>query len=243
VKRLRKLLKKMKEKVRPPKLWALLYPYNIFCWLLSQLNANHITWVRLIIHILLILPLLFLGVALQDEQLLMWCLCVCIFNELLDAMDGMVARHNKQVSNKGKLLDPRVDAFCRGTLFFSFALLGWMPWWMFAIIFAREICNHFIIRRDLKKLGFTLPAQRSGKIKALIQAVIQCSVILLYSSEDARFYDWVWKLLLWSNEWNRETVVYRILLFATIFTGYSGVQYFRVWRKKRKELLAQLEAK
>ena len=214
-------------------------------WFIGQFDGNHITWLRPIIHHLGVLIPLWLGVELQDEWLVTWALCLNIINELMDALDGSVSRHNKTTSTSGKMADPWVDAYCRCSLFGMFMYLGWMPFWKLMVIFSRDLFNMWIrmdlasiaIQFGLKEDDIGLGALWTGKVKAWVQGFMQCSVIHLYRHEDYRLFDFIWQDIMQMKEWNRPQAVSYLLWFATLFTAYSCFQYVGAWIRKRKELL------
>jgi cardiolipin synthase len=56
-----------------------------------------------------------------------------------DFLDGYVARRIGQVSKLGKILDPTVDRMVLTSSIISIAVYGALPWWIAAIVLAREL--------------------------------------------------------------------------------------------------------
>ena len=90
--------------------------------------------------------------------------------ELSDAFDGFVARARNEVTALGKIFDPICDSLSRLTIFLCFVLVGIMPLWLFLIFMYRDgILN--LIRIMNAANGTVLAAKKSGKLKAIIQAL------------------------------------------------------------------------
>ena len=108
-----------------------------------------------------------------DHPDLFW-LCISIgavvLIELSDAFDGMVARGRNEVTALGKIFDPICDSLSRQTIFIAFMMVGIMPLWLYLVFMYRDgILN--LIRILNAANGTVLAAKKSGKLKAIIQAV------------------------------------------------------------------------
>lgn len=86
---------------------------------------------------------------------------------LSDVVDGNLARSRKQITEFGMFLDPVADKVLIGTAMVSLSLLHRMPWWITAVIMAREI-GITLFRLSVIKDG-VIPANKGGKIKTLFQ--------------------------------------------------------------------------
>lgn len=108
-------------------------------------------------------------------------LSLMVIAELTDGLDGWVARRFNQVSPAGKLIDPLSDSIYRLSIFSAFVVTAWLPLWMFWIFMVRDICVSYVRLIALQR-GTTLSARLSGKLKAIIQAIVQilavCSVMV-----------------------------------------------------------------
>ncbi len=100
--------------------------------------------------------------------------------ELSDLFDGYVARRMKQVSDRGKLLDPFADSFSRLTYFFCFVLFGVMKPWIFLILLYRDLGVGFVRQLALRE-NFTMGARLSGKFKAWVYAITGIVGMLFFS--------------------------------------------------------------
>ena len=103
-------------------------------------------------------------------------LAVMLLAEASDLLDGYVARLTDQVSAPGKILDPMADALYRGLVFLAFAYNGWIPLWMLAAIFVRDLIVAYL-REYAERQGRTQGARLSGKIKAIVQGVVQVGIV------------------------------------------------------------------
>lgn len=107
------------------------------------------------------------------------CLLGLIAAEVTDVMDGIVARRTGEVSAIGKLLDPLSDSIFRMFVFLGFLTAGWMPLWMMAIFFARDILVAYLrVFSGLQNI--VLAARISGKVKAVGQATAQIAIVILF---------------------------------------------------------------
>ena len=58
---------------------------------------------------------------------------------LSDALDGFLARYYSWKTTLGAYLDPIADKLMLLSAFVAFAVLGWVPWWLSAIVVARDV--------------------------------------------------------------------------------------------------------
>jgi CDP-diacylglycerol--glycerol-3-phosphate 3-phosphatidyltransferase len=95
---------------------------------------------------------------------------VAALSEFTDAIDGVVARRRGQVTDFGKVLDPSADSLARLTAFISFMVCGIIPLWMFLVFMYRDLLMG-LLRVVCASRGTVLAARKSGKLKAVIQAL------------------------------------------------------------------------
>jgi CDP-diacylglycerol--glycerol-3-phosphate 3-phosphatidyltransferase len=98
------------------------------------------------------------------------CSGLALLIELSDAFDGHLARSRGQVTDFGKVFDPVADSLSRQTIFLSFLVTGIIPWWLFIIFFYRDAFLQ-LLRIVCASGGFVLAARKSGKLKAVLQAI------------------------------------------------------------------------
>jgi CDP-diacylglycerol--glycerol-3-phosphate 3-phosphatidyltransferase len=92
-----------------------------------------------------------------------WAVGILIFSGGSDWADGKIARLLNQSSKLGELLDPAVDRIYMVVVPIAFGLRGIVPWWIIAILLARDA----LLAAELPVLrsrGFTaLPVMYLGK--------------------------------------------------------------------------------
>ncbi|MDR1362807.1 MAG: CDP-alcohol phosphatidyltransferase family protein, partial [Spirochaetaceae bacterium] len=104
----------------------------------------------------------------EYSGLILICLLVLlVFVEFTDFLDGFFARRLNQVSDSGKLLDPFADAFLHINMFFCFVVVGYMPPFIFALIFYREFSMIFLRMISIKR-GVAVAARMGGKFKTVL---------------------------------------------------------------------------
>jgi len=123
-------------------------------------------------------PLCALLLAVQTQPAVVAALVVMLIAEASDLLDGYVARATSQVSAPGKILDPMADALYRGQVFVAFAVVGWVPLWMLLPIFARDLLVA-ALREFVLAQGTTQGARLSGKIKAIVQGIVQIGIVVI----------------------------------------------------------------
>ena len=88
---------------------------------------------------------------------------------LTDRLDGELARRHGLETDVGRIADPIADKALIGMALVGLSLLGELPWWVTAVVAAREIgvtvMRLVVIRRAV------LLAGRGGKAKTALQAV------------------------------------------------------------------------
>ncbi len=108
--------------------------------------------------------------------ILLFFLLIC---ECSDLFDGYLARRWNLVTDLGKILDPVADCVTHISLFVTFTQgIVQLPLFFVLIFIYREL---FIgaLRTLCALKGFALAARLSGKIKAVMQAVVCSSIIAL----------------------------------------------------------------
>ncbi len=108
--------------------------------------------------------------------LLLGLLVIC---ECSDLFDGFLARRKNQVTDLGKVLDPMADSITHISLFLTFTqgIIG-LPLLLVFVFLYRDL---FIstLRTVCALRGVALAARFSGKIKAVMQAVVAFMILFL----------------------------------------------------------------
>jgi CDP-diacylglycerol--glycerol-3-phosphate 3-phosphatidyltransferase len=142
--------------------------------------AHYLTLLRIAISPAF--PILYL----EREKLgipLLWLpyifLMLLIICEVSDIFDGILARKRNEVTDLGKVLDPMADSITHISLFLTFTQ-GFvaLPLLLVLVFFYRDL---FIstLRTLCALRGLALAARFSGKIKAVLQAVVAFLIVLL----------------------------------------------------------------
>ena len=106
-------------------------------------------------------------------------LSVLILCELTDIFDGHVARRSSGVTQLGKILDPMADSIVRTSMLLTLTQgLVALPIWVVLIFIYRD-CVISTLRTLCALQGEALSARTSGKIKAILQAVVLFLIVIL----------------------------------------------------------------
>lgn len=129
--------------------------------------ANGLTVVRLVL-----VPLFVIALFVAEGTDPLWrYLATAVFAvaALTDRIDGWVARRYGLVTDFGKMVDPIADKALIGAALVELSVLGELPWWVTAVIAARELgvtaLRFWVLRHGV------IPASRGGKAKTLAQVV------------------------------------------------------------------------
>ena len=119
----------------------------------------------------------FLGISITKIPYIM--LLLLIICESSDIFDGFLARKLNIVTDLGKILDPIADTLTHISLFMTFTQgIIQLPLYLVFIFLYREL---FIggLRTLCALRGVALAARFSGKVKAVMQAVVCTTIVLL----------------------------------------------------------------
>jgi cardiolipin synthase len=128
-----------------------------------------------------------------------WAVVILVFSGGSDWADGKIARLLNQSSKLGELLDPAVDRLYMVTVPIAFGLRGIVPWWIIAVLLARDA----LLAAELPLLrsrGFSaLPVIYLGK--AATFALMSAFPLILLGQWDALWSHVVlacgWAFLIW----------------------------------------------
>ncbi len=105
-------------------------------------------------------------------------LLLVLFMGVSDALDGFLARCYNWKTTLGAFLDPIADKIMLVAAFLTFALLGWIPWWMAALIIARDVIlllgavSYHMVTRRLQMEPLMI-----SKINTFAQIILAVSLI------------------------------------------------------------------
>jgi CDP-diacylglycerol---glycerol-3-phosphate 3-phosphatidyltransferase len=129
--------------------------------------ANVLTGVRMAL-----VPVFLVALFVGDGHETFWRIAAFIVFAvavITDRFDGALARSYGMVTEFGTLADPIADKALIGAALIGLSLLGDLPWWVTAVIMAREILVT-VLRFAVLRRG-VIPASRGGKLKTLVQAI------------------------------------------------------------------------
>ena len=164
-----------------------------------------------------------LGIPLASVPYLL--LSLLIISEFSDVFDGFLARKRNQVTDLGKVLDPMADSITRISLFLTFTQgFVQLPLLVVLVFLYRDF---FIstLRTLCALRGVALAARFSGKLKAVIQAVVAFMIVLLMIPYTAGYLPL--KVF--------QQISFIAVSFAAFYTALSAIDYFysnRIYIKK-----------
>src|SRR4051794_20306474 len=106
---------------------------------------------------------------------------VFVIASLTDALDGWMARRNKDVTTFGKLMDPLADKLLVTSALVSLVSLDRLQAWVAMVIIAREFAVTGL-RQLAMEHGEVIPASQWGKIKTVAQIAMVLVLIAVNSS-------------------------------------------------------------
>lgn len=167
----------------------------------------------------------YLGIS--EKQLPYVLILLMSISEMSDIFDGYFARKFNQVSDFGKIFDPMADSIYRISVFLAFTLppVNLPILLVFLFIYRDSVIS--TLRTICALKGFALAARLSGKLKAVIQALVSFIILLMMIPFTLGYL-------------SRESFEgYSSLLagFAAIYTIFSGIDYIYANRHYIKILL------
>lgn len=142
--------------------------------------AHYLTFFRLLISpVFLILYLEHDYLGISTTALPFVLLTVLAISELTDALDGHFARKYNQVTELGKLIDPMADSISRLSVFLTFTAPPVSVPMILVFLFLYRDSIISTLRTVCALKGVALAARPSGKIKAVIQAIVAFAIVLM----------------------------------------------------------------
>jgi CDP-diacylglycerol--glycerol-3-phosphate 3-phosphatidyltransferase len=154
--------------------------------------ANGLTLIRLLLVPVFVVLLVANGGHSSGWRV--WAFAAFAVACVTDLVDGDLARRRDLVTEVGKIADPIADKALTGSALLGLSALGDLPWWVTAIVLARELgitaLRFFVIRHGV------IPASRGGKLKTLVQNIAIGLYVLPLSGWLATARFWVMGLAL-----------------------------------------------
>ena len=168
-----------------------------------------------------------------DPLLIQISLAVYLIAAITDWYDGWLARKFNYITDWGKFLDPLADKILTSAAFFAFVYLDVLALWMVLVIVIRD----FLITgirgfADYQKVSFI--TSKTAKWKTFVQMVFIYYLIVIFTLLNTPyFYDGNTDLF---NELFDPGLIYYSMLFVTLITFYTGVEYIYTNWKTMKRL-------
>lgn len=146
-------------------------------------------------------------------------LILIFFMGLSDALDGFLARCYGWKTTLGAYLDPIADKLMLLSTFIAFAALGWVPWWLAAIIIARDVIllvgalYYHLSTRQLKMEPLAI-----SKINTCAQIIL--AVCLIYAQVGTL----------------HTQILNALMTMVVCTTVASGTQYVMEWSRRASKL-------
>ncbi|MDI3256899.1 MAG: CDP-diacylglycerol--glycerol-3-phosphate 3-phosphatidyltransferase [Kyrpidia sp.] len=112
-------------------------------------------------------------------------LVVLVMAGLTDVLDGYWARHHRQVTELGMMLDPLADKLMMVAVLVSFVVAGRVEWWMAGLLALREftmIVGAGVLHRRGKRI---VPAMIWGKVTTVLYYVTVVAVLFEWPAMNA----------------------------------------------------------
>lgn len=176
---------------------------------------------RILLGPLFLLIYLYYGAAgISFKVLPYFLLLVMALSELSDLFDGFLARRRNQVTDLGKILDPMADSIFRVSVLLTFTQgVIQLPLLLVFVFFYRDMVIS-TLRTVCALRGVALAARWSGKIKAVIQAVVGFFIVILLI-----FFSWGSLTL-----HQLQSFSFYAVLISALYTLGSAVEYLIVNR-------------
>lgn len=154
-------------------------------------------------------------------------LILACISEVSDVFDGFLARKHNKVTELGKLLDPMADSIFRLSVLFSFTQ-GFihLPLLLVSVFFYRDIIIS-TLRTVCALRGVALAARWSGKIKAVILAIVIFFILILMIPYSLGYLDLE----------TLQMLSFYSVSVAAIYVAYSGIEYINANKSYIKKAL------
>ena len=104
---------------------------------------------------------------------------VFVVASLTDALDGWMARRNRNITTFGKLMDPLADKLLVTSALVSLVSLDRLQAWVAMVIIAREFAVTGL-RQLAMEHGEVIPASQWGKLKTVAQIAMVLALIAVH---------------------------------------------------------------
>ena len=175
--------------------------------------ANAITIARILL-IPVFLVLLLSGIPQPYNDIA--AAAVFILAAATDKLDGYVARRSKSVTTLGQFLDPLADKLLIAAALIALVSMSRVPAWVATVIIVREIAVS-VLRIVGVSQGVSIPADRYGKLKTVLQIVYVVYVLVPTADVADRLN---------VAAWVPELINDCLIAVVVVVTLWSGIRYF-----------------
>ena len=106
-------------------------------------------------------------------------LIIFTISALTDVLDGYIARKFNYITDIGKLIDPLADKLTQISLLLALSFLKILPWWIFAIVFVKELFLVISASVLYSKKDVVVYSKWYGKLATtLFYLAIVCSLLV-----------------------------------------------------------------
>ena len=141
----------------------------------SQFNLANVITISRILLIPVFLVLLLSGIPEPYGDIA--AAAVFILAAATDKLDGYVARRSKQITTLGQFLDPLADKLLIAAALIALVSQGRIAAWVAILIIGREVAVS-VLRIVGMSQGVSIPADRYGKLKTVLQIVYVVYVLV-----------------------------------------------------------------
>jgi CDP-diacylglycerol---glycerol-3-phosphate 3-phosphatidyltransferase len=141
---------------------------------------------------------------------------VFILAAATDKLDGYVARRSKSITTLGQFLDPLADKLLIAAALIALVSMSRVPAWVATVIIVREIAVS-VLRIVGVSQGVSIPADRYGKLKTVLQ-IVYVVYVLVPTADIAERLNLA--------QWAPELVNDVLIAVVVIVTLWSGIRYF-----------------
>ncbi len=168
-----------------------------------------------------LVPVFFVLFAIVRPPAIDWAVVVFAIAAISDWWDGHIARKMNLTSALGAFLDPLADKLLTGTAFIAFAWIGYVPWWMVAVVLARDVFLT-VLRTVAERRGLHVRTSYFAKVKTFAQMTF---ILLVLAFELAIRGDLGTALRALGLEFFAGGAPVWLMGIVTILTFASGVLY------------------
>ena len=152
-------------------------------------------------------------------------LIIFTLSAITDVLDGYIARKYNYITDIGKLIDPLADKLTQISLLLSLTILNILPWWIFAIVFIKEVLMVTTASLLYKKKDVVVYSKWYGKLATVV------FYIAIVTSLIVNYFEFALRI---------DIYIYYIALALTIF---ALLMYFKEFYQKgyvnKKDLSAE----